>query len=107
MRLAILREHGLTLANLQAVIATMEPLPGAVEFLNWARSRAPVIIITDSFYPFVQPFIPKLNYPTVFAHELTAGSRRDADRLPPAAGPRQTKGAACISRSRLPHHGRG
>ena len=73
MRLAVLREHRLTLADLQSVIAAMEPLPGAVDFLNWARGRAPVIIITDSFYQFVEPFLIKLNYPTVFAHALTVG----------------------------------
>ncbi len=73
MRLGILREHGLTLADIQAVVDTMEPLPGAVDFLNWARARLPVIIITDSFYELLTPFLPKLVYPTIFAHSLTVG----------------------------------
>jgi phosphoserine / homoserine phosphotransferase len=69
-RMQILRREGLTLADIQATIAEMEPLPGAVDFLDWARQRAQLIIITDSFYEFVAPFLPKLQHPTVFAHRL-------------------------------------
>ena len=69
-RMEILDRHGLTLSDIQAVIGGMEPLPGAVEFLDWMRSRTQVIIITDSFYEFVAPFLPKLHFPTVFAHTL-------------------------------------
>lgn len=74
-RMEILAREGLTLADIQAVIATMEPLPGAVAFLDWVRSAAPTVIITDSFYEFVAPFLPKLHYPTIFAHSLTVDSR--------------------------------
>ncbi len=70
MRLGILREQGLGLADIQAVIAKMEVLPGAQAWLAWARTVLPVIIITDSYYELVAPFMPKLNYPTVFAHQL-------------------------------------
>lgn len=69
-RMAILARHGLTLADIQQVIASMAPLPGAVEFLTWMRQTAQMVIITDSFYEFVAPFLPKLNWPTVFAHTL-------------------------------------
>ena len=69
-RMAILAREQVTLADIQAVIATMEPLPGAVAFLDWIRSQAQTVIITDSFYEFVAPFLPKLNWPTVFAHQL-------------------------------------
>lgn len=74
-RMQILEREGLTLADIQAVIHTMEPLPGAVEFLAWMRSTAQTIIITDSFYEFVAPFLPKIGYPTVFAHTLQADAR--------------------------------
>jgi phosphoserine/homoserine phosphotransferase len=70
MRLAILAAHGLRLADIQAVIAGMEVLPGAREFLDWARIVAPLIIITDSYYELIAPFLPKLAYATVFAHRL-------------------------------------
>ena len=74
-RMTILEQHGLTLADIQQVIAGMEPLPGAVEFLTWMRSHAQMVIITDSFYEFVAPFLPKLGWPTVFAHTLEIDAR--------------------------------
>lgn len=74
-RMEILARHGLTLADIQQVIAGMTPLPGAVEFLAWMRQAGQMVIITDSFYEFVAPFLPKLNWPTVFAHTLEVDSR--------------------------------
>lgn len=74
-RMAILERERLTLADIQAVIAGMEPLPGAVEFLDWLRRHAQVVIITDSFYEFVTPFLARLHYPTLFAHRLTVDER--------------------------------
>lgn len=70
MRLNVLRDHGLRLPDLQGVIAGMEVLPGAMEFLAWVRTQAPLIIITDSFYELLAPFLPKLSYATIFAHRL-------------------------------------
>ena len=70
LRMDVLREHGLGMDAIETVIGTMDPLPGAVDFLNWVRDQAPFVILTDSFYQFVNPFIAKLNYPTVFAHQL-------------------------------------
>jgi phosphoserine/homoserine phosphotransferase len=70
MRLGILRQNKLGLADIQSVISRMDVLPGAIEWLSWARQRLPVIIITDSYYELVAPFMPKLHYPTVFAHQL-------------------------------------
>lgn len=70
MRLGILQENKLGLADIQAVIDKMDVLPGAQEWLAWARTLLPVIIITDSYYELVAPFMPKLNYPTVYAHRL-------------------------------------
>ena len=69
-RMEILQEHNLTLADIQSVIAGMEPLPGAVDFIDWIRACTQFIILTDSFYQFVEPFMPKLGFPTIFAHLL-------------------------------------
>lgn len=69
-RLEILREHGLKLRDLQAVIATLDPLPGAIEFTDWLRERLALIILTDSFYQFVAPLKEKLHHPTIFCNNL-------------------------------------
>ncbi len=70
MRLNLLDGVGLRLADLQAIIGEMEPLPGAAQFLHEVRQLAPLVVITDSFYEFVNPVISKLAYATVFAHTL-------------------------------------
>jgi len=70
IRLAVLAEHKLTIDDIQAVIGTMEPLPGAVEMIQWVRERTRLVIITDSFYEFLAPFNAKLGMPTIFAHSL-------------------------------------
>ncbi len=69
-RIALLQEHGLTLGDIQEVIAGMDLLPGAREFLNWLRTRAQVIILSDTFYQFARPLMTKLGYPTLFCHSL-------------------------------------
>ena len=69
-RLRLLREHQLGLKEIQAVIAEMEPLAGAVEFLDWLRPRYQVVIISDTFYEFSQPLMQKLGWPTLLAHHL-------------------------------------
>jgi phosphoserine/homoserine phosphotransferase len=66
----LLREHGLKLRDIQAVIATLDPLPGAIEFTDWARERLPLVILTDSFYQFVAPLKEKLHHPTIFCNNL-------------------------------------
>ena len=73
-RLAILDKHELTLKEIQAVIATMEPLEGAVEFLNWLRVRGQIIIVSDTYVEFAGPLIEKLGWPTLFCNTLTMGS---------------------------------
>lgn len=69
-RIQVLADHKIKLADLQAVIATMEPLAGAADFMKWIRHRTRLIILTDSFYEFIDPFMAKLDYPTVFAHQV-------------------------------------
>ena len=73
-RLAILDKHTLTLKDIQAVIATMEPLEGAVEFLNWLRARGEIIIVSDTYVEFAGPLIEKLGWPTLFCNTLAIGS---------------------------------
>ncbi|WP_339482105.1 bifunctional phosphoserine phosphatase/homoserine phosphotransferase ThrH [Pseudomonas sivasensis] len=69
-RLRILDEHGLKLADIQAVIATLKPLDGAIEFVNWLRERFQVVILSDTFYEFSQPLMRQLGFPTLLCHRL-------------------------------------
>lgn len=77
-RLSILDRHGLKLPDIQAVIATMAPLPGAAEFLDWLRERfSGVILLSDTFAEFAHPLMRQLGFPTLFCHSLeVAGDGR-------------------------------
>ena len=70
-RLAILDENNLKIDDIKAVIATMNPLDGAVEFLNWLRSCTQVIVVSDTFDQFARPLMEKLGWPTLFCHTLS------------------------------------
>jgi len=70
-RLAILDENGLKIDDIKAVIGTMNPLEGAVEFLNWLRSRTQIIVVSDTFDQFARPLMEKLGWPTLFCHTLS------------------------------------
>lgn len=69
-RIGILKEHGLGLKEIQNVIAQIEPLPGAREFLDELRSFTQVIIISDTFTEFAMPLMEKLGWPTLFCNSL-------------------------------------
>lgn len=69
-RIDILKEHGLGLKEIQDVIATIDPLPGAKEFLDELRSLTQVIIISDTFTQFASPLMKKLGWPTIFCNSL-------------------------------------
>ena len=69
-RLDILKEHGLGLKEIQAVIATIDPLPGAREFLDELRRETQVVILSDTFEQFARPLMEKLNWPTIFCNTL-------------------------------------
>ncbi|WP_116364011.1 bifunctional phosphoserine phosphatase/homoserine phosphotransferase ThrH [Parahaliea mediterranea] len=69
-RLGLLDQHGLKIDDIQQVIATLEPLEGAVEFVDWLRERFQVIILSDTFYEFSQPLMRQLGWPTLFCHRL-------------------------------------
>ena len=69
-RLGILKEHGLGLKEIQEVIAAIDPMPGAKEFLDELRSITQAVILSDTFTQFAQPLMKKLGWPTIFCNEL-------------------------------------
>jgi phosphoserine/homoserine phosphotransferase len=69
-RLQILADNNLKLDDIQEVIATLSPLEGAKEFIDWLRERFQVIILSDTFYEFAQPLMRQLGFPTLFCHKL-------------------------------------
>jgi len=69
-RLDILDKNGITIDYIQEVIATMDPIPGAREFLDKVRSRWQVLILSDTFYQFAAPMMVKLGMPTIYCHDL-------------------------------------
>lgn len=71
-RLGLLAQHKLGLPDIQEVIATMEPLEGAYDFVKWLKERFQVIILSDTFYEFSQPLMRQLDFPTLFCHRLIA-----------------------------------
>lgn len=82
-RLDLLARHDLGLQEIQEVIATLEPLPGAAEFLDWLRERFQVVILSDTFYEFAQPLMRQLGFPTLLCHrlEIDTGGRVTGYRL--------------------------
>ena len=73
-RLELLRQHKLTLHDVQRVISLLTPLPGAIEFVDWLRSCARLIVVSDTFVEFADPLIRQLGRPTLFCHHLTTDS---------------------------------
>lgn len=71
MRLDVLAKNGLGINEIQEVIATLSPLDGAKEFVDWLRERFQVIILSDTFYEFAGPLMAQLGYPTLLCHKLT------------------------------------
>lgn len=69
-RLGIIEEHDVTLSQIQAEIAKLRPLPGAADFLRWARMKFQVAIISDTFYEFAAPLMAQLNEPFLLCHKL-------------------------------------
>jgi phosphoserine/homoserine phosphotransferase len=78
-RLAILREHDISLSMIKAEIDKLDPLPGAVDFLDWARQRYQVAMISDTFYDFAAPLMAKLAYPMLLCHKLVVEKDRIVD----------------------------
>lgn len=74
-RLSLLDSHKLGLPDIQKVIATLTPIPGAREFVNWLKQRFQVIILSDTFYEFSQPLMKQLDFPTLFCHRLISDDK--------------------------------
>ena len=74
-RLALLNQHKLGLPDIQKVIATMSPLPGAKDFLDALRRDYQVIILSDTYYEFAMPLMAQLGMPTLFCHKLEADGK--------------------------------
>ncbi|MBQ6260144.1 MAG: bifunctional phosphoserine phosphatase/homoserine phosphotransferase ThrH [Firmicutes bacterium] len=69
-RIALLKERGLSLKDIQDTIATIDLLPGAREFMDQLRKKTQVIVLSDTFYQFAMPFMEKLGYPSLFCNTL-------------------------------------
>ncbi len=69
-RLDILDKHGLKLKDIQAVIAAMSPLDGALDFINWVSERTTLIVVSDTFTQFAGPLMKPLNWPALLCNEL-------------------------------------
>lgn len=70
-RLSILKENQLKIQDIKNVIATIDPLEGALDMLNWIREQSQIIILSDTFEEFAKPLMAKLNYPALLCHNLT------------------------------------
>jgi phosphoserine/homoserine phosphotransferase len=84
-RIGIMDRHGITLPKIQEVIAALPLLPGALDFLTELRRRTQVIILSDTFEQFAQPFMRQMGWPTLFCHRLVVENDRIAGyklRLP-------------------------
>lgn len=75
-RLDLLSEHGLTMSLIEEVIGTLEPLPGAREFLDSMRERTQVVILSDTFEQFGRPFMRQLGWPSLWCHQLNVEDDR-------------------------------
>lgn len=73
-RLAVLDEYGLKIDDIKKVIASMSPLDGALEFLDWLREASQIVIVSDTFVEFARPLMKKLGWPTLFCHTLSIDS---------------------------------
>ena len=78
-RLDLLERHGLGLREIQRVIGTLDPMPGAVEMVDWLREHFQLIILSDTFYEFGMPFMAKLGHPTLLCHRLRIEENRIVD----------------------------
>jgi len=77
-RIGLLEENNLKLADIQEVIGTMDPIPGAVEFMDALREKTQVVILSDTFTQFAKPMMKKLGWPTIFCNTLVID---DNDRV--------------------------
>ncbi|MBG0858129.1 MAG: bifunctional phosphoserine phosphatase/homoserine phosphotransferase ThrH [Bacteroidales bacterium] len=70
-RLEILRQHSITINDIQKVIALLELMPGALDFINWLHGRVQMVVVSDTFREFADPLLEKMGWPVLFCHHLT------------------------------------
>ncbi|MCJ7449464.1 MAG: bifunctional phosphoserine phosphatase/homoserine phosphotransferase ThrH [Bacteroidales bacterium] len=72
-RLEILRQHSITINDIQKVIYLLELMPGALDFINWLHGRVQMVVVSDTFREFADPLLEKMGWPVLFCHHLTIG----------------------------------
>lgn len=70
-RLEILKQHGITINDIQKVISLLELMPGALDFINWLHGRVQMVVVSDTFREFADPLLEKMGWPLLFCHHLT------------------------------------
>jgi phosphoserine/homoserine phosphotransferase len=70
-RLEILKQHSITINDIQKVIALLELMPGALDFTNWLHGRVQMVVVSDTFREFADPLLEKIGWPVLFCHHLT------------------------------------
>lgn len=70
-RLKILKQHGITIRDIQKVISLLELMPGAMDFVEWLHGRTQMIVVSDTFREFADPLLQKMGWPVLFCHHLT------------------------------------
>jgi phosphoserine/homoserine phosphotransferase len=70
-RLEILKHHGITINDIQKVIALLELMPGALDFIRWLHGKSQLIVVSDTFREFADPLLDKMAWPVLFCHHLT------------------------------------
>ena len=73
-RLKILKQHGITIRDIQKVISLLELMPGALDFVEWLHGRTQMIVVSDTFREFADPLLQKMGWPVLFCHHLTIDS---------------------------------
>ncbi len=70
-RLEILKQHGITINDIQKVISLLELIPGALDFVDWLHGRVQMVVVSDTFREFADPILEKMGWPVLFCHHLT------------------------------------
>jgi phosphoserine/homoserine phosphotransferase len=70
-RLEILKQHGITINDIQKVISLLELMPGALDFINWLHGKVQMVVVSDTFREFADPLLAKMGWPVLFCHHLT------------------------------------
>lgn len=99
-RLEILRQHGITIRDIQTVISLLELMPGALDFINWLHGKAQMIVVSDTFREFADPLLQKMGWPVLFCHHLTInkeGTITDYNLRQPDAKMKVVEALQCLN----------